>query len=202
LLQAQQAADVIPFLTRVTELAPNEPQSWRDLGLAYAATGASNEAIKNLWQVVSQPWHGRFPGVTQGGDTSIVDPRLQKTLPVDLRVVLAWDADDTDIDLWVTDPNGEKVYYGHRLSYQGGRISNDFTDGYGPEEFLLKTAKPGKYQVRAEFYGHNQQVVAPATSLMMKLSTHFGQKNQKDEVVILRLAGQAKQVLVGEFTVK
>jgi Ca-activated chloride channel family protein len=217
LLQAKQPQDAIPFLTRVAELAPNEPQSWRDLGLAHSAAGASQEAITNLWKVVSQPWHGRFPGVEQIAlnelnataatsakpvDTSFVDERLRKNLPVDLRVVLAWDADDTDIDLWVTDPNGEKVYYGHRLSYQGGRISNDFTGGYGPEEFLLKDAKPGKYKVEAQFYGHRQQVVAPATSLMMKLTTQFGRKNQKDESVVLRLSGQREQVFVGEFTVK
>lgn len=217
LLQAKQPQDAIPFLTRVAELSPNEPQSWRDLGLAYAATGASQEAIKNLWKVVSQPWHGRFPGVEQIAlnelnaiaassvqtvDTSFVDARLRKNLPVDLRVVLAWDADDTDIDLWVTDPNDEKVYYSHKLSYQGGRISNDFRGGYGPEEFLLKDAKPGKYKVEAKFYGHRQQVITPATSLMMKLTTQFGRKNQKDESVILRLSGQAEEVFVGEFTVK
>ena len=29
-----------------------------------------------------------------------------------MRVVLAWDADATDVDLHVIDPNGDEVYYG------------------------------------------------------------------------------------------
>jgi uncharacterized protein YfaP (DUF2135 family) len=40
-------------------------------------------------------------------------------------VVLAWDADATDVDLHVIDPNGEEVFYGRNLSYQGGAITRD-----------------------------------------------------------------------------
>ena len=79
-----------------------------------------------------------------------IDPRLLKNLPLDVRVVLAWDADNTDVDLHVIDPNGEEVYYGRNLSYQGGTITRDATGGYGPEEFALKVAKPGKYRVEAQ----------------------------------------------------
>ncbi len=44
------------------------------------------------------------------------------------------------MDLWVTDPNKETCYYSHKETLIGGRISNDFTEGYGPEQFLLKKA--------------------------------------------------------------
>ena len=71
-------------------------------------------------------------------------------MPLDLRVVLSWDSDNSDMDLWVTDPNGEKCYYSNNLTYQGGLISDDFTGGYGPEEFVLRDAKPGKYKVAGE----------------------------------------------------
>ena len=89
-------------------------------------------------------------------------------------MVLTWDADNTDIDLWVTDPNGEKAFYGNRLTYQGGRMSLDFTGGYGPEEFSLKRAKPGKYRVEAQFYGDQRQMIAGPMTLQMKLATAFG----------------------------
>ncbi len=46
--------------------------------------------------------------------TEAYDHRLLRPLPLDLRITLAWDAGNTDIDLWVIDPNGEKAYYGHR----------------------------------------------------------------------------------------
>ena len=72
-------------------------------------------------------------------DTSRIDPRLLKNLPPDLRATLTWDADNADIDLWVTDPNGERAFYGHALTHQGGRLSRDITSGYGPEEFRCAT---------------------------------------------------------------
>lgn len=59
-------------------------------------------------------------------------------IPVDIRVVMNWNKDMTDIDLWVTDPNGEKCYYGHRSTAIGGRMSEDVTQGFGPEQFMLK----------------------------------------------------------------
>jgi uncharacterized protein YfaP (DUF2135 family) len=80
-------------------------------------------------------------------------------------------------------------------------MSNDFTGGYGPEAFSLRTAKPGTYTVRAQFYGHNQQIVAPATTLMLTFTTGFGTPGQRDEEVILRLAGRGQEVTVGTFTV-
>jgi Ca-activated chloride channel family protein len=219
LLQARAPQLAVPVLQKVQRLSPNEPQSWRDLGLAHAEAQQWQEAVDQLWQVVSRPWDGRFPDIDltanaemnmviaraersgQRVKTDEIDRRFLRALPLDLRITLAWDADNTDIDLWVTDPNGEQVYYGHRLSHQGGRISRDATGGYGPEEFALKVAKPGRYVVQARFYGHRQQVVSPATTLMLVLSTGFGRADQKDERVTLRLSGPAEMVTVGSFEV-
>ena len=217
LMQAGQAKLAIPILARVLELAPNEPQSYRDLGLAYAADKQGQQAADQLYEVVVRPWHGRFPEIELTAldelngiiatadtpvDTSRYDARLLRNLPVDLRVALSWDADNTDIDLWVTDPNGEKAYYGNRISYQGGRMSQDYTGGYGPETFSLKHAKPGKYKVEANFYGHNQQIVAGATTLQLKLTTRFGMREAQEQTVTLRLKGRSEVVQVGEFEVK
>ncbi|MBS1197057.1 MAG: yfaP [Proteobacteria bacterium] len=217
LMQAKQPKLAIPVFEKIRDLAPNEPQSYRDLGLAYAADSQMQKAVDALWEVVSKPWHGRFPEVelitlaelnaliaTAPGqlDTSRIDPRLKKNLPLDLRVILTWDADNSDMDLWVTDPNGEKSFYGNRLSYQGGRMSPDFTGGYGPEEYSLKNAKPGKYLVQANFYGHRQQVVAGATTLQLKLQTGFGTAQSKEEIITLRLKGKSEVVTVGEFEVR
>lgn len=215
LVLAGQVEQAIPMLKKVLALSPDEPQSHRDLALALAKAGQAQQAIDGLWDVVSRPWNGRFPGIelialdelnaiaaTHAGlDTARMDARLLRNLPLDVRAVLTWDADNTDIDLWVIDPNGEKAYYGHRLTYQGGQMSADFTGGFGPEAFSLKLAKPGKYTVMAQFYGHRQQIVAPATTLMLKLSTGFGTPRQKDEDVVLRLSGQGQEVNVGSFTV-
>ncbi|HUS48133.1 MAG TPA: hypothetical protein VM098_08435 [Phycisphaerae bacterium] len=38
-----------------------------------------------------------------------LDPRLVKLLACDIRIVLTWDADMTDMDLHVVEPFGERV---------------------------------------------------------------------------------------------
>lgn len=217
LLQAGQPQIAIPVLKKVLALSPEEPQSYRDLGLAYAADKQAQRAIDTLNEVVVRPWQGRFPEVelitladlnsiiataSEKLDTSRIDPRLLKNLPLDLRVVLTWDADNTDIDLYVTDPDGQKAYYGNRFTYQGGRMSLDFTGGYGPEEFSLKRAKPGKYKVEARYFGDRRQNVTGATTLQAKLTTKFGTPEQQEQIVTLRLKGRAETVFVGEFEVK
>ena len=217
LMQAKQATLAIPVFKKVLALSPEEPQSYRNLGLAYAADKHAQKAIDSLYEVVIRPWHNRFPEIElitladlnsivantpATLDTSRIEPRLLKNLPLDLRAVMTWDADNTDIDLWVTDPNGEKAYYGNRLTFQGGRMSMDFTGGYGPEEFSLKTAKPGKYKVQANYFGDRRQNVTGATTLSLKLSTHFGMGNQEDQIVTMRLKDKGGMVFVGEFEVK
>ncbi|OWQ93097.1 hypothetical protein CDN99_00920 [Roseateles aquatilis] len=220
LQQAGDVRDALPVLEEVLRLAPDEPQSYRDLGLALAQAGQPQRAVDMLAEVVNRPWQNRFPEVElialadlsaiaersrlkgKALDLSAIDARLRRPLPLALRVVLTWDADNTDIDLWVTDPDGERAYFAHPLTRQGGRMSRDFTGGYGPEEFSLRVAKPGTYTVQANFFGHQRQVIAPSTTLMVRLSSGFGTAAQKDRDIVLRLAGRGDGVVVGTFTVK
>lgn len=217
LMQADAPALAVPVFEQVLAMGPEEPQSFRDLGLALAAAGKPQQALAPLYQVVVRPWDSRFDGIalialdeltnlvagsTSRLDTTGIDPRLLQAMPLDLRVVLAWDADNSDMDLWVTDPNGERAYYGNRLTYQGGQMSQDFTGGYGPEQFSLRNAKPGKYKVEANYFGSRQQLVTGATTLMLRLTTHWGTARQKDQMVTMRLKDRAETVLVGEFEVR
>lgn len=217
LLQAGAPELAVPIFEKVQYLAEEEPQSFRDLGLALAAAGHPQQAIDRLNEVIMRPWDNRFAEIelitlaemnaiiatsATPLDTSRIDPRLLRNLPLDIRAVLTWDADNSDMDLWVTDPNGEKCYYGHRFTYQGGRMSLDFIGGYGPEEFSLREAKPGKYKIEANFFGSGQQVVAGATTLQVKLSSGFGTPAVKEQMLTLRLKGRGHAIFVGEFEVK
>lgn len=217
LVQAEAWPLAIRVFRQVLDMAGEEPQSHRDLALALAAAGREQEAIERMYEVVVREWDSRFAEIelvalnelnrivaTSGSplDTGFIDRRLLRNLPLDLRVVLAWDSDNSDMDLWVTDPNGEKCFYGNQLTFQGGLISDDFTGGYGPEEFLLRDAKPGTYRVEAHYFGDRQQVVTGATTLMLRLTTGWGTAAQRDHAVTLRLPEQDATVLVGEFEVR
>merc|ERR1711964_828054 len=122
---------------------------------------------------------------------------------MDLRISLAWDTDDVDIDLHVIDPANEECYYSHRLSQQGGLVSRDFTKGYGPEEFMLREANPGKYKVYAKYYSnHQKKFDSGGTTVTMSLFTNYARPNQERQTVTLRLksGGRSKdKVLVGEI---
>ena len=210
-----ETAQAVRLLQHVAELAPDEPQSWRDLGLAQAAAGAWQPAVDALWQAASGTWSSRFGDIDMISlqeldaiaalhkvDLAAVDSRLRRNLPLDVRVALAWDTDDTDIDLWVKDPHGEWVSYQNKLSRQGGRNTADVTQGYGPEVFSLKKAVPGVYEVHAKYYGSHRQVLGNTTQVMMRLSTGFGTPAEKHQDVILRLQEAKDDLLVGTFEVK
>ncbi|UQN08759.1 VIT domain-containing protein [Deinococcus sp. QL22] len=216
-MQAGHPELAIPVFQTVERLAPNEPQSYRDLGLAYAAAGNEQRAIETLYTVVRRSWDGRFPEVEllalnelnaivsrgrKAVSTTFMDPRLKGAHPLDVRVVATWDADNTDLDMWVTDPNGDRVYYGAPLSTQGGQLSKDFTGGYGPEVFSLRDAKPGRYTIEMDYFGENQQLLSGTVTLQVKVITGFGTSGEREQLITLRLKDKKDQLLVGEFTVK
>jgi tetratricopeptide (TPR) repeat protein len=209
-------------LGKVLEWRPQEPQSYRDYGLALTDAGKYQQAVDTLYAAllrnfdenVSQLYPGieevivteinRIVALHAGINTSRIDKRLLKPVPVDLRVVLNWNRNDTDIDLWVTDPNQETCMYSHRKTLIGGRISRDFTRGYGPEQFMLKKALSGKYRVELHYFGDNYQKIAGPATIQAEVFTNFGQANEKRTIVTLQMEKESsgQQVLIGEFEVE
>ena len=207
--------EAVQVFCKVAQLREEEPQSFRDLGLALAEDAQYNEAAKNLYRVVTNEWSSRFGDVQlvtlndlnsliarhQGIDVSYIDKRLLKKEPVDVRVVLSWDTDNCDMDLWVTDPKDEKCYYQNTLTYLGGKISRDVTQGYGPEEFMIKKSMKGQYKVQVNYYGSNSQKQLMPVSLRITFYTHFGTPQQKQEETTVRLSNTKEVIEVGAFQV-
>lgn len=129
-----------------------------------------------------------------------LDERLVKNLDLDVRVVMTWDADQTDIDLWVTEPSGEKCFYGHNRTVIGGLLSHDFTDGYGPEEYCLRKLMPGQYQVQANFFGSRQQELTGPATVQATVITNFGRPTEKRQSLSLRLKDVREVVDLGNIT--
>lgn len=215
--QMEQYEAAIETYKQVLEIRKEEPQSYRDLALVFAKNEQSQEAVDLLWKAVQMTWDGRFAGievimltemnsVIAKSDNSLdlngIDERLLVNLPTDIRVVLNWDADNTDMDLWVTDPYGEKCFYSHKNTRIGGLMSNDFTGGYGPEEFMLKKAAIGTYKVEANYFGSSQQKIAGPVSIYLELYINYGQANEKYKEIIVRLNDSREVVEIGEFEFK
>jgi Ca-activated chloride channel homolog len=128
-----------------------------------------------------------------------LDPRLRKLLDVDVRITLSWDADLTDVDLWIIEPTGEKAFYSNPRSAIGGNVSRDFTQGYGPEEYCLRKAVEGNYLIQANYYGSSQQTLLGPATVKAVVITNFGRPDEARQELTLRLDKVQDVVTVGEI---
>ena len=198
---------------------PEEPQSHRDLALALSRLGAPQtaRAVQLLWHIATHEWHSRFPDidlialheltalVAANPNVEIaglgIPPELLPPVEVNLRVVLTWDADNTDIDLWVIDPTGEAVYYAQPRSKSGGNVSRDFTQGYGPEVFTIARPIPGTYRVQAHYFGDRRQSLTGPVTVQLEFQTGFGSTEPARQSTTRRLETGKQRIDVGQFRI-
>jgi hypothetical protein len=212
LLEYHRYRQSIYFFKKVRTLRPFELQSTRDLALAYERVGKYQTALNLHYWILSKIWDSRFSGakiVTLNEfnhiisrhrvNTSKIDRRLIAKMPVDIRIVINWSTDNTDMDLWVIDPEKEKTYYGNKNSRIGGKISNDMTRGYGPEEFMLKKAIHGKYVIKVKYYGTSQQKLTGPTVIRAEVYTHYGKKSEKREEIVFRVEEEKEVIDLGSI---
>ncbi len=214
----------VPLFEDALKLRGEEPQSYRDLALALSMQKKPEwkRAADLLCSVVKRRWDSRFNGIelialhelnallkrvpNDSPKSERPDPEalgmsaeLYVNVPADLRVVLSWDADNTDMDLWVIDPTGEVCIYNHNRTQTGGHMTNDFTGGYGPEVFTVRRALPGTYQVKVNYFGDRQQKLTGATTVQLKFQTAFGSVKTKTEAITVRLSDKKETIAVGSF---
>lgn len=132
-------------------------------------------------------------------DAPAFDAAYRRDLPVGVRIVLQWDADETDIDLHVLEPNGEEAFYGHRRTKEGGFVSEDVTTGYGPEEYLAKEPQRGVYKVLSNYFASHQTSLTGATVAQVVVFTDWGKKTESRRILTLRLDKPKDKVLIGEI---
>lgn len=118
-----------------------------------------------------------------GGTDATLPQRLIALLDTDIRIVVEWNTPRTDLDLWVEQPNGEDVGYSHPQSNTGGRLTADVTNGFGPEEFLLRRAAPGTYTIRAKTFASDRSNPNGPSTLSARIIRNFGRANQSEELV-------------------
>ena len=225
LQQANEYTLAINIFKRIRKIRDDEPQSHRDLALVlgdrWQATGDSDDivhAMDLLYEVVCRAWE-RFPEIelialmelnrlirlASIADIEVpaqIDTRLIKCLDLDLRVSMSWDTDLTDVDLHLFEPDGSHAYYGHNKTNMGGLVSLDFTQGYGPEEYVLKEAKPGEYIIKAHYYGSHQQSITGPCTITATVFTNYARAEEVKQVLTLRLEKASDQELVGKVMIQ
>ena len=130
-----------------------------------------------------------------------LDAAYRRDLPVKIRIALSWDADETDIDLHVLEPDGEEAYYSHRRTSSGGFVSEDVTTGYGPEEYLRKEGL-GTFKVLSNYFASHQTALTGATTVTATVYTDWGTAAEKLKIMTLRLDKPKDKHLIGEIKVE
>jgi len=196
---------------KVVQWRPMEPQSHRDYANALADNGEAQAALDALYGSLTKEYsaniRNRSKGVEEVTVTEInrliakypnlnkskIHKRLLINIPVDIRVVINWNMNSTDIDLHVVDPTGVTCNYRNRETKIGGRMSADITNGYGPEQFLLKKAVKGKYRVYVNYYGDRKVTDAGPATVMAEIYTKYADASEKRKVVCLQMSNVSRR---------
>ncbi len=212
--------DEVMIFKKVMQMRPQDPQSYRDYALALADVGKFQQSLDTLYFSLTRNYDDQIKNLYPGFEeivlteinelialhgsrlnTSKIPAELIQKMPVDIRVVLNWNMNDTDVDLWVFDPAGEKCYFSNKQTRIGGRISRDCTRGYGPEHFMLKNTIKGKYKVMVNYFGNTRQRPAGRSTVMLEVFTHYGTTSVQRKVVAIQMEGKGSgEVLVAEFS--
>ena len=230
LREAGEYDRAIPVLRKVAKLRPEEPHSFRDLALLLTerakdrhCAADATEAMDLLKKTAFTPWKRQnahavavfaveelnalaawcgLQSWPEGAKPTVPewDAEFKHLLDVDLRIILSWDADNTDIDIHVLEPNGEEAYYQHRRTSSGGFVSQDITTGYGPEEYLQLKGQKGVYKVLTHYFGSSQQRLTGPATATATVYTNWGRASEKRQILSLRLDKPKEKVTVGEIT--
>ena len=117
---------------------------------------------------------------------------------VDLRVVLSWDSDMTDLDLHVVSPDGQHVFYGTRTAANGGALDVDVTDGYGPEIYAIPSPPKGLWHVYVNYYGSGDQQ-DDLTVAQVALIMHEGTVDEKIQTFRVPMRRPGELTLIKSF---
>lgn len=203
----------------ILKLRPEDIQSYRDLALAYQGAGKYQQSLDLLYKIVNGEFiekdtNRRFKGVEvialhelnrlinvykENLNYSYIEDEYIINPIVDVKVVIDWNHNDTDIDLWIFEPNGEKCFYKHKKTKIGGLMSNDMTSGFGPEQYTLKKAVKGEYKIKANYYGDSLQKISGPTFLKVTTFINYGTSKEKKEVKLIRLSTKEKEIYIGNL---
>ena len=186
-----------------------EPQAHRDLALTMEDNKMYQQAFDELIKGLEVNYYGEMRGQYEGVEdiilmdinrmtaahkeikTDKLDKKYLKRMPVAVRIILNWNQMDTDIDLHVVEPTEEECFYGHRDTRSGARFSKDFTQGYGPEQYLLRNPTKGKYMIKTNYYGETALTEnGPATVMVEIYRTENGKTERTLQTIQL---GKVKQ---------
>ncbi|MCP4441208.1 MAG: VWA domain-containing protein [Aureispira sp.] len=202
------------LLKRVVQMRPYEPQTYHAIARVLTDMNKIDLAVLYYEIAISAKWLPRFgefnmiagldyvyllkqiqKGTYKVSFPDYVEQRLQtleKDLNIDntdLVITIMWNTDQTDIDLHVYEPSGAHCYYEKKTTKSGGRMTQDVTQGYGPEMFIHGSAPKGKYKIKAKYYSNNSSRTSAPTKVYATIYKNRGKANESVVRKVVELKG-------------
>ncbi len=200
--------EAIPIFEKILALRPDEPIAHRDLAVTYELNKNYTKAAKVLKEALEGSWieRNRDPDdyvevlntlYNDYNTIAVKDNNLKKEkymVTGDLRAVLNWTSSNTDIDLHLITPAGEDFYYSNDES-ENIRYNTDITQGFGPEEIIVKNAKKGTYKILIDFFADRQQTIHGPVGVSIEIYKYFGTDKEERIEKVLTLTKEQDDIL-------
>ncbi|MCH2044188.1 MAG: VWA domain-containing protein [Saprospiraceae bacterium] len=194
------------LMSNVIQARPYEPQSYRSIANILADMNKVDLAVLYYELALKGNWadrYGEFKKIVrldyiqflktiQKNNTphnlkNYTQKRLNELTKdddfenADLVVVITWNTDNTDVDLHIKEPSGEVCYYKNKKTASGGMITQDVTQGYGPEMYVLKEAAKGEYNIQINYFSSNTNRTKTPSKIHATVYKYRG--TAKEEIV-------------------
>mmetsp|Transcript_15403 Transcript_15403/g.18724 ORF Transcript_15403/g.18724 Transcript_15403/m.18724 type:complete len:1106 (+) Transcript_15403:116-3433(+) len=195
-------------LEQVAETRPWEPMSYFQMAQTAQASGLPDLALVLFEVSLAGDWQPRFKAfqevsgmlyarhlrqINDGkADTEDGVAKFAATREPEIRalftaaeqagmvVFMTWNQDSSDIDLHVTEPNGETCSYSNMETKSGGRLFGDVTQGYGPELYVQSNLKErGDYKIEVNVFSPNQNRLSAPIKVLVEVFTDWGFSNDE-----------------------
>lgn len=198
---------------RAADSRPDQPQTYRAMARCLAGMGKTDLALVCYEIAFAAKWDGRYgdfhainsfdylsflrridTGELASSVPDYAAARLgtlrQSVKPTraDLVAIIEWNTDRTDVDLHVIDPNGEECFYSHPETKIGGKITDDVTQGFGPEMFVLERAIKGDYAIRVKYFSSDALRVSARTRVFATVYENWGRPDERAQRKAVTLA--------------
>jgi tetratricopeptide (TPR) repeat protein len=210
-------AQAYHLFRRVAEARPHEPQTYRAMAQALAAMDRPELAMAYFEIPLAGQWEARFGdlrtivvldylrflrGALRGQLAEPVRSYAQARLAAlakearvdraDVVVTITWNTDNTDVDLHVIEPSGEECFYRHPRTRSGGELTQDVTQGYGPEMYVLRRAPAGTYNIFAHYFASDRNRASARTKVHVTIFENWGMPDERvtERVIALELGKQ------------
>jgi hypothetical protein len=216
-----------PLLKRVALARPYQPQVYTAMARCLADLGHADLALIYYEVALAGQWSDRYRQFGKiakveyyrmlrridGGELETSVPEFaaarRDTLrqeigdaSIDLVVTMQWNTDRTDVDLYVVEPSGEVCSYENTRTASGGHITDDVTEGFGPEMYALPNARAGKYVVKVSYFNSDTNRTSVRTKVYVTVYKHFGTAQEQVRRHVLTLSRAKEMVEVATVGMK